>query len=40
MGVPLASVKAMYAEEIEKIQAVSNTRVALGLNPFDLSFLN
>jgi hypothetical protein len=40
MGVPLASVQAMYAEEIQKIQAVSNTRVALGLNPFDLSFLN
>lgn len=40
MWVPVATLKAVYADEIAKLTEISKTRVAIGLNAFDLSFLD
>lgn len=39
MGLTKNTVKAVFAEELAVIEKISETRVALGLAPFDLSFL-
>lgn len=40
LWVPVDTLKTVYADEIAKLTEISMTRVAIGLNPFDLSFLD
>lgn len=39
LGIPKEQIKQIFSEEIAMVKKISESRVALGLSPFDLSFL-